>query len=409
MAVCIPLETPGRQRLHQIESPRMLSTNVKRSAAAILLLLVAAGGLAYQTQGPIAVTAVEPVENIPIRVFGLGTVEARVVSKVGFEAGAAIVELNADHGDLVKKGQVLARLNAAQQNAKVARARAAVQSAEVSIRKAEANLSKARAIMAQRLEVNRRKQELVSRQVSTPQAGEEAQRDEDVAIADVRVAESDIEVARAQLSDAKSQLSYEAAVLDQHTLVAPFDALVVDRQRELGSVIKAGDPIFTLLEQGSVWTLAYVDESRAGAIKPGQTVEVRLRSLPGQSFSAKVVRIGIESDRVSEERRVYVKCEKCPEHFHLGEQTEVLITVDVLKKALLVPDAMVSGFDGGKGNIWTVEAGRLRRRLVRLGYRTEDARIELREDLPAGIVVVARAGADLKEGDRARPVREVRK
>lgn len=389
--------------------PLMLSTNVKRGTAAALLLLMVAGGFSFLTQRPIAVFAAEVVENVPVRVFGLGTIEARVVSKVSFEAGAAIVELNADHGDLVRKGQVLARLNAAQQRAKVARARAGQQSAEVSVRKAEANLAKARAIMAQRLEVNRRKQELVSRQVSAPQAGEEAQRDQDVAIADVRVAESDIEVARAQLSDAQSQLSYETAVLEQHTLLAPFDALVVDRQRELGSVIKAGDPIFTLLEQGSVWALAYVDESRAGAIKLGQSAEVRLRSLPGQIFPAKVVRIGIESDRVSEERRVYVKCEKCPEHFHLGEQTEVLIAVDVLKKALLVPEALVSGFDGAKGTVWTVEDGRLRRRLLPLGYRTEDARIELRGELPSGVAVVARADGELKEGHRARLVREVRK
>ena len=40
------------------------------------------------------------------------------------------------------------------------------------------------------------------------------------------VAESDIEVAKAQLSDARSQYDYEKAILDQHTLLAPFDALV---------------------------------------------------------------------------------------------------------------------------------------------------------------------------------------
>ncbi|MDX2203057.1 MAG: efflux RND transporter periplasmic adaptor subunit [Hyphomicrobiaceae bacterium] len=370
--------------------------------------MAAAAVLAFLSQKPVLVQAAGLLENVPVRVFGLGTVEARVVSKVGFEVGAAIVELNADHGDLVRKGQVLARLNATQQKAKVARAGAALQSAEVAVGKAEANLFKARAIMAQRLEANRRKQELVSRQVSSPQTGEEAQRDVDVAVADVRVAESDIEVSKALLVDARSQLAYETALLEHHTLTAPFDALVVDRQKELGSVIKAGDPIFTLLEQGSVWALAYIDESRAGAIRVGQPVEVRLRSLPGQVFAAKVARIGIESDRVSEERRVYVKCERCPERFHLGEQAEVLITVDTLKAARLLPEALVSGFDGSKGTIWTVEEGRLRRRAVRLGYRTEDARIELREELPAGVVAVARAQGELTEGHRAR-IREADK
>ena len=372
------------------------------AAAAALIGFTLVGGR------PVTVYGAEAIAEVPVRVFGLGTVEARVVSKVGFEVGAAIVELNADHGDVVKKGQVLARLNSSQQRAKLERARAALQSAEVAVVKAEANLMKAQAIMAQRLEVNRRKQELVSRQVSSMQAGEEAQRDHDVAVADVRVAESDIGVAKALLADARSQLAYETAILEQHTLLAPFDALVVDRQRELGSVIKAGDPIFTLLEQGSEWALAYIDESRAGAVKVGQPVEVRLRSLPGRSFSAKVVRVGIESDRVSEERRVYVKCESCPETFHLGEQAEVFITVDTLKSGQFVPEAMVSGFDGAKGTVWTVEDGRLHRRSVRLGYRMENAAIEIREALPAGTVVVSRSEGALREGQRAR-VREVRK
>ncbi len=386
----------------------MLSGKARWLAVAAVAAVIAAAGFTLVSQKPVAVQIVEPVENVQVRVFGLGTVEARVLSKVGFEVGAAIIELNADHGDLVKKGQVLARLNAVQQQAKVARAKAAILSAEVAAKKAEANLFKARAIMAQRLEVNRRRQELVSRQVTSQQSGEESKRDEDVAIADVRVAESDIEVARAQLADAESQLAYESALLEQHTLLAPFDALVVDRQKELGAVIKAGDPIFTLLEQGSVWALAYIDESRAGTIRIGQPVEVRLRSLPGQTFQAKVVRIGIESDRVSEERRVYVKCERCPDQFHLGEQAEVLITVDTLRSARLIPEALVTGFDGAKGTVWTVENGYLKRRLVRLGYRTEDARVELREELPASIAIVSRGEGELKEGRRAR-IREVRK
>lgn len=373
-------------------------------AGLVIALLGIALGFAL-TRSSIAVRTATAVPAMPVRVFGLGTVEARVLSRIGFEVGAAIVELNADHGDVVRQGQVLARLNSTQQRAKVARAEASLRSAEVAVQKAQANLAKARAILAQRLEVNKRKQELVSRQVSSAQAGEEAQRDEDVAIADVRVSESDIGVANAQLSDARSLLAFETAILQQHTLAAPFDALVVDRQKELGTVIKAGDAIFTLVAKDSIWVLAYVDESRAGAIRLGQPVEVRLRSLPGQSFRGSVARIGIESDRVSEERRVYVSCSDCPQQFHLGEQAEVLIAVGELANAILVPEAMVSSFEAGKGTIWTLENGVLRRRQVSLGLRTEDARIEVRSGLPHGALVVTHAEAALEEGKKARVAR----
>jgi HlyD family secretion protein len=116
------------------------------------LLRVGLAGLAfaYLSLRPLEVPVAPVVENVPVRVFGLGTVEARVLSKIGFEVGAAITELNADHGDLVKQGQVLARLHVTQQEAKVARAKAAVLSAEVAVKKADANVIKARAILAQR-------------------------------------------------------------------------------------------------------------------------------------------------------------------------------------------------------------------------------------------------------------------
>ena len=115
---------------------------------ALLMIAVTAGyALISYRSVPVRVTGV--TENVPIRVFGLGTVEARVLSKVGFEVGAAVTELNVDHGDTVKAGTVLARLHTTQQNAKVARARAAVLSAETAIKKAEVNVTKTRAILAQ--------------------------------------------------------------------------------------------------------------------------------------------------------------------------------------------------------------------------------------------------------------------
>jgi HlyD family secretion protein len=168
----------------------------------------------------------------------------------------------------------------------------------------------------------------------------------------------------------------------------------------------AGYAIFTLVATGSIWVLAYIDESRSGAIKEGQHTEVRLRSLPHQIFSARVVRIGIESDRVTEERRVYVKCEQCPVRFHLGEQAEVLITVATLAKARLVPEAAVTGHDGTKGTVWSVEGGRLKRRVVSFGHRTEDSRLEIIEKLPLGVDIVAQVDAAFYEGRAVRGIRE---
>lgn len=371
------------------------------------LIVVMVGGLAALgayalANRPVTVEVVAIEGNVPIRVFGLGSVEARVLSRIGFEVGATLVELTADHGERVAKGQVLARLDPGEQAAKVAKARAALSIAEVGIGRAAANLEKAVAVQAQREAVSTRRQSLIGRDVVTQQALEESQRDEAVARADVTVAKAEGEAAKAQLVDARAQLQFEETMLRHRTLAAPFDAIVIERHKELGSVVKAGDTIFTLVEVGSFWGLAFIDEARAGFITEGQSVEARLRSRPQESFTGRVVRIGLESDRVTEERRVFIRGDTPPAQVFLGEQVEFRITVATLPRALMAPEIAVSGFDGRQGIVWTVEDGRLMRRQVSIRHRSDDARLEIVSGLPEGAHVVSRVEPTFKEGRAAR-------
>jgi HlyD family secretion protein len=109
-----------------------------------------------------------------------------------------------------------------------------------------------------------------------------------------------------------------------------------------------------------------------------------------------VARIGIESDQVSEERRVYVAFERIPDDFHLHEQAEALITTAHVEQALLVPQTAVDKFDGTSGLVWMVEDGRLVRREARFARRTLDGRLELVDGLPEDADVVV----DLPFGPR---------
>ncbi|MBX9911027.1 MAG: efflux RND transporter periplasmic adaptor subunit [Beijerinckiaceae bacterium] len=370
--------------------------------AVVALGAIAALGVFFVSHRPVNVEVAAIEENVPIRVFGLGSVEARVLSRIGFEAGATLSELNADHGERVVKGQVLARLDPGEQSAKVAKARAALSIAEVGIARSAANQEKSVAVLAQRELVATRRLALIGREAVTQQALEEAQRDAAVARADVTIAGVEIETAKAQLTDARAQLQFEETMLRHRTLAAPFDAIVIERHKELGSVVKAGDPIFTLVEAGSFWGLAFVDEARAGYIAEGQMVEARMRSRPQESFTGQVVRIGLESDRTTEERKVFIKGNSPPTQVFLGEQVEFRIAVATLPRALMVPEIAVSGFDGREGTVWTIEDGTLQRRLIRTRHRSDDARLEIVGGLPDGALVVSRIDPALREGRAAR-------
>jgi len=372
----------------------------------IAIVIVAGAGWFFLTERPVFVPVVVAEQDVDVRVYGLGTVEARIVSKVGFEVGAALTELLVDSNDTVSKGQVLARLHPVEQEARVGRAEAGTAASQAAISKAEASVERASAVLAQRLAANARQQELASRSAIAATQAEESQRDVDVAAADLTVAQSEVAVVTAQAADASAALRYEQTLLDHHVLTAPFDAVIVERHAEAGTVVRAGDVIFTLMDPKTVWIQAYIDEGRAGALAVDQVARIRLRSLPHAVFTGQVARIGIESDRVNEERRVWITCTDCPGQVFLGEQAEVRITIATLADALLVPEIAVQGFDGHQGNVWVVQNGRLAQVQLIFGHRTEDARVEVVSGLPGDAQIVAGRVKALAEGRLARIVED---
>ena len=213
---------------------------------------------------PIKVQVARVERDVLVQVFGLGTVEARVQSKIGFKVSGVLVDLAADVGDYVGKGAVLARLNSREQGARLARAKAAVEQAEANLQRATASLEKAEANYANAKSINERRQKLAQTNITSVETAEAAQAAERAAAADVSLAKSDIAVARAAISDAKAQREQEQATFDFHTLTAPYDAMVIARQKELGSALAAGETVFTIIDAKTVWVLGLYRREQGG-------------------------------------------------------------------------------------------------------------------------------------------------
>ena len=370
--------------------------------AAIALVLAVAGFSAWSHFfSPIKVAVSHPAANVAVQVFGLGTVEARVTSKVGFKISGILVDLRADVGDRVAKGAVLARLDDREQVAQVARSKAAVEQAEANLEKANASVQKAQANYENAKRINERRQALVQSRAASVETAETAQAAQDAALGDLNLAKSDVAVAKATIADAKAQERLQEVTFDFHTLIAPYDAMVTARLKELGSALAANEPVFTLIDPKTVWVLAYIDESKAGEIKVGEPAEIVLRSHPHARLKGRVARIEPESDRVNEERRIEVAFDQIPAYANLGEQAEVYITTRRLTQALLVPEAAIVGLGKDGGKVWTVEGGRLQLREVGLGHRLLDGRYEITGGVAANASVVTQLRSGLRDGRAA--------
>lgn len=130
----------------------------KKTGYGIAAGVIAVTAWFFLTERPLAVPVVSVEPMAAVRVYGLGTVEARVQSKIGFEVGPALIEVLVDSNDRDTKGQVLARLHPGEQQARVARANAGVAASQAGIQKALANVARAKAVLAQRSLANTRQQ-----------------------------------------------------------------------------------------------------------------------------------------------------------------------------------------------------------------------------------------------------------
>ncbi len=354
-------------------------------------LLIAAALLYVRAYRPLEVEIAEPERNIEVRVFGVGSVEAQIVSKIGFQISGRIVALSADQGDSVAENSELARLEDSVQRARVAKAQVAKAQAEAALARARAGLNRSEVAIEQKASVNQRRQSLVGSGAVTREAADDARANESYARSDNEVAKADVQVSEAARKDVDASLAIEKVTLDQHRLVAPFNGRILARLKELGSIVAPGEAVFSIVDPATIWVRAYVDEALAGGLAVGQTAWVRLRSQMSQRVEAEVARIDGENDRVTEERRLYVRCRACdPRHQvrYLGEQAEIEIVKAIVPEGLFIPLRATQGFDGRSALVWTVTDGRLGQRRITLGERLPDGRIAIAEQLVGGEKVV---------------------
>lgn len=375
-------------------------------------IIVLTGGLLlgvvfyWHSTREITVQTIPVLRNVEVRVFGIGTVEAQVLSKIGFQIGGKVVSVTADQGDQVKAGAILAKLDDTSQRSKLLKSEVAMRQAAASLVRAQAQGDRARAAYQQKKSVNARRQTLLARGSVAQEGAEDAQASEDIAHSDLRVVEADAVIAAVVQDDAAVQRKIDAVLVDQHELRAPFDGRIIARHKELGGIANSGEAMFTLIAAESIWVRVYVDEALTGGMRIGQPAFVKLRSEANRIVEAEVVRIDQENDRVTEERRVYVRCRACdPKHQlrYLGEQAEVEIVKTVVPSGRFIPLKFVEAFDGQSGLIWVLENGRLAKQRVQFGERLMDGRIQIASELAANAEIVADERSDLREGRSARP------
>jgi multidrug efflux pump subunit AcrA (membrane-fusion protein) len=204
-----------------------------------------------------------------------------------------------------------------------------------------------------------------------------------------------------ELADAKAALDSANWNLDQQTLKAPIDGVVLDRPLAQGTRVVINDPLMTIADvrPDKLIMRAAVDEEDITSVKTGQVVQMTLYSYEGRTFQGKVRRIYPEADASRRTFEVDVAMDDPDPAMSPGMTGELAFIMQTKESAVVVPSQAVQ-----KGTIYTVRNGRLHKVDSTLGLHGVE-RTEVTSGLKSGQSVVVSAIGDLAEGQRVRTTR----
>ena len=198
-----------------------------------------------------------------------GTIEAEQV-QLGFQVGGKIADVAVTEGSRVGRGETVARLDPRDLDMQVQSARAAVTSARASVAEALAGRDRNRTELA-------RVRELLSKGYATAQQM-------DTVLAATRMAEAQVLAAEAQVRQAESALAQAELQRSYALLQAPGRGEVLERVHLPGEIVAAGTPVITIARNDTVKVHAAVDETKVGAVRPGDRVIVHVYTFDRRAF-----------------------------------------------------------------------------------------------------------------------------
>jgi len=368
-------------------SPAEGKPNRWRKPLLIVAIIAALGLGLWQVFGtkPAPPAVVNPVPEVTVIVPGAtmvadlvtapGSIAARGDAGVGVQGdGGRVTQVLVDPGQMVARGQVLARIDNDVQTQQSRQLAATVRSTEADARLAQQNLDRA--------------QTLVSR-------GFVSKADVDSRIATRDGARARVEVARAQLAEANARLQR----LDVR---APAAGLVLSRNVETGQVVAPGsDPLFRIAEGGVLEMRAQVAEQDMARLKPGMAASV-IPVGSSTEYRGRVWLLDPVIDAVSRQGIARIALAYSP-GLRVGAFARVTIAAGESTRPVL-PQSAVQTDERGNYVLTMGTDNRVSRRGITIGS-VGDQGVSIAAGLNGSETIVVSAAAFLRVGEKIKPVR----
>jgi cobalt-zinc-cadmium efflux system membrane fusion protein len=307
--------------------------------------------------------------------------------RVGVRAEGVVMAVRANLGDIVRKGDVLARYHAdevREERAKYRLATSELRRAEAGAAQARRNFDRMETLLglkaASAMQVEQARQDLVAADTSVKNAQIEVERGQDVLEDDLRV-------------PVEAQPGNEEA--DQVPILAPAAGYVMEKNVTPGRTIAPGQDAFVIGDLSQVWMLAAVRQEELARLHLGQSVSVTVPGVSDERVMGTITNLGQELDPTTRVMPVRIVLRNPGGRLRPEMLIDAEITVGAGKPALVVPTDAVQQINGQDTVFVRTAPDRFVLRAVRVG-RTTNAKTPVLEGLASGEQVVVRGSFVLK-------------
>jgi HlyD family secretion protein len=249
-------------------------------ALALAIVIGGAGGGAYwwlhlQPQLP------------PGIAFGNGRIEAQEID-IDTKFAGRISEILADAGDMVKAGQVVARMDTRDLSASLKKSQAAVLQARKAIGEAKANVVQQTSLVLLGQQEFDRASTLLQKGAQTQEVVDQRRETLDAATAALTAEQDRVVESRHAMEASTHDVELNEVNIADNTLVAPTEGRIQYRISNIGEVLPSGGKVFTMLDISYVYMDVYLPTEAAGKVKIGSDARIVLDAVPKLSIPAKV-------------------------------------------------------------------------------------------------------------------------
>ncbi len=376
----------------------------------VLAFLALAPGAASAESAPAAVPAPAPAisvvtprqETLTETLLVTGTLIPREEIQVGPEIeGYRLVEILAEAGDRVEKGQVLARLARDVLETQLAQNTAAAAKARATIAQQRATLDQTLAQETEAMAAVDRSRQLRKSGTVSQEALDEKERAVKVASAQVAAAREGLVAAEAEAVFVQAQRDEIELRLKRTDIRAPDAGIVLSRDARLGVIALSAraTPLFRIAAGGAIELEAEVPEGAMPRMATGQAAQVTPAGFDAP-VKGSVRLISAEVDKASRLGRVKIALDADP-RLKPGAYARATITIGARAGATLPQSAVL--FDADGPYVLVVRDGIVVERRIVAGLKGH-GRLLVAEGIAPDDLVVARAGGFLRDGDRIQPV-----